>query len=85
MRTAIRFQWFVALALLVLMLEPLISIRNRRRRQTAASQVRPSFLGFLLMATAGTAQPQPAAIQAPPTAEPVAPLALGRCCPDPAS
>ena len=61
-----RFQWFVALALLVLMLEPLISIRNRRRRQTAARQVISGFFGLLLLAGVATAQPQPAAIQAPP-------------------
>ena len=42
-----RFQWFVALALFVLMLEPLISIRNRRRAGPPGSVTTVLLIGFM--------------------------------------
>jgi len=53
-----RFQWFVALALVALMLEPLISIRNRRKSSAATPTLVPVLLMGLLVAADVMAQPQ---------------------------
>lgn len=53
-----RFQWFVALALVALMLEPLISIRNRRKSSAATPTLVPVLLMGLLVTSDVTAQPQ---------------------------
>jgi len=64
-----RFQWSVALALVALMLEPLISIRKRQRHRAATPTSVPVLLIGLLIASGVTAQqsgaPSPAASAEP--------------------
>jgi len=62
-----RFQWFVAFGLLALMLEPLISIRNRHQRGRAASTPVSVVLMGLLLASNATAQQQANPASMPPT------------------
>lgn len=61
-----RFQWFVALALLALMWEPLISIRNRRRGLSRSGARNSAALVALMAASAATAQQVPGDDQTPP-------------------
>ena len=63
----------MALALLVLMMEPLISIRDRQRRRRLAGSAPPLVLLGLVAASAATAQQQPGVDQPLPEASQEAP------------
>ena len=67
-----RFQWFVAMALFALMLEPLISIRNRQRGASPGGALSVGIL-ILLVASSVSAQQPPDADQPLPEEVVVAP------------
>jgi len=68
-----RFQWFVALALMALMLEPLISVRQRRKRQRKPSATMVLVTAGVLTAPALWAQPQSSPAPSPGSPETVSP------------
>ncbi len=60
-----RFQWFVAFALVVLMLEPLISIRSRRRAASTGSVTPVLLIAFMAASNALAQQSPPTPGQSP--------------------